>query len=353
MPLRPAERLQRAELAHALADRRERRAAPRAGTRRPRRRSRARSRGCARGSTASTSEPLIWSATCFELATCACGSAVWIAFCTSPTDELVRGADEHDVGEALLVRERLQLLQRQVDVGGLTAERRADEPDDRERRAVQVELRADLQRVLRGVRARDERFVAAGRREEAALRDLRLGDDAHVPGCVWSTPPIVYAVVLMFVCGGSSTCCSVCCGVVNCVRNRCRLAGRHFANAPRSPPPATAAAATAAAEPAATAAAAAVAATGSRSTAVCAAQLVEAGLHRRELRSRRPRQVARDLEGLAARLQLRDDLRDDALLMLGEQRQARRRPGRRRRSTRSALAAVCSNVSCVPGRKKS
>ena len=37
---------------------------------------------------ASTSEPLIWSATCFELATCACGNAFWISFCTFATDAL-------------------------------------------------------------------------------------------------------------------------------------------------------------------------------------------------------------------------------------------------------------------------
>src|SRR6478752_10054026 len=34
--------------------------------------------------------------------------------------------------------------------------------------------------MLRGVRAGDERLLAAGRSEEAAPRDLRLGDDAHV-----------------------------------------------------------------------------------------------------------------------------------------------------------------------------
>jgi len=38
---------------------------------------------------ASTSEPLICAATCFELATCACGSAVSIAFCTLATFELL------------------------------------------------------------------------------------------------------------------------------------------------------------------------------------------------------------------------------------------------------------------------
>src|SRR5574340_446273 len=47
-------------------------------------------------------------------------------------------------------------------------------------------------------------------------------------GWVWSTPPIVYADVWMFVCGGFRTWRSVCCGVVNDVRNLRRLAGRHF-----------------------------------------------------------------------------------------------------------------------------
>jgi hypothetical protein len=50
-----------------------------------------------------------------------------------------RGANEDDVRKAGLVGEPLQLLERQVDVGALAAERRADEPDDGERRAVQVE----------------------------------------------------------------------------------------------------------------------------------------------------------------------------------------------------------------------
>ena len=62
-----------------------------------------------------------------------------------------RGSNEDDVGEPLLARELLQLLERQVDIGALTTERRTDEPDDRERRAVQIELRADLQAVLRRV----------------------------------------------------------------------------------------------------------------------------------------------------------------------------------------------------------
>ena len=107
--LRPAERLQRAELADALADRRERQerreqergdAAATIESASPRR--------CERFD-ASTSEPLIWSATCFALATWAFGNSASIAFCTSPTDELFARADEHDVREALLARERLQL----------------------------------------------------------------------------------------------------------------------------------------------------------------------------------------------------------------------------------------------------
>src|SRR6185295_17441024 len=86
---------------------------------------------------------------------------------------------EHDVREAGLAGELLQLLEREVDVGALSAERRADETDDGERGAVQVELGADLQLLLRSVRAGDERLVTAAGREEAALRDLRRGHDAH------------------------------------------------------------------------------------------------------------------------------------------------------------------------------
>ena len=46
-------------------------------------------------------------------------------------------------------------------------------------------------------------------------------------------------------------------------------------------------------------------------------------MHRLELRRCRARDVALDLEGLAAGLQLGDDLRDDAFLVLCEQRQSR------------------------------
>ena len=69
----------------------------------------------------------------------------------------------------------------------------------------------------------------------------------------------MYAVVLMFVCGGSSTCRSVCVGVVNCVRTGGGSPGRHFAKAPRSAAAAAEAAAAAAAEAASAAVAVAAA----------------------------------------------------------------------------------------------
>ena len=72
-PLRPAERLERPELAHALPDRGEGEQ-DRQQERGDRGEDRERdSRAGARGSRRSTSEPLIWSATCFALATCAFG----------------------------------------------------------------------------------------------------------------------------------------------------------------------------------------------------------------------------------------------------------------------------------------
>src|SRR5213079_1719554 len=51
------------------------------------------------------------------------------------------------------------------------------------------------------------------------------------------------------------------------------------------------------------------------------AELREARLHRRELLLRRARDVALEAERPALRLQRRDDLRHDALLVLGEQRE--------------------------------
>ena len=99
------------------------------------------------------------------------------------------------------------------------------------------ELRADLERVLRGVgRSRSSASLPpAGERKRPFVTCAVV--TTPIVGCVWSTPPIVYAVVVMFVCGGFSTCVSVCCGVVKRVRSFCSDSGRHFANAPRSTPP--------------------------------------------------------------------------------------------------------------------
>ena len=90
----------------------------------------------------------------------------------------VVGAHEHDVDQVLLVRELLQLRQRQVDVDALAAERRIDEPDDGELRAVQIQLRADLQRLPPGVGRGDERLAAA--LQEAAGAHLSSGHEAHL-----------------------------------------------------------------------------------------------------------------------------------------------------------------------------
>ena len=64
-----------------------------------------------------------------------------------------------------------------------------------------------------------------------------------ISGCEGSTPAIEYVELLMFVCGGFTTCCTSCCGVVT-VRLKLRAwAGRHFRAAgesrkpPRPPPP--------------------------------------------------------------------------------------------------------------------
>src|SRR5439155_13919896 len=89
----------------------------------------------------------------------------------------VARADERDVDRAGEPGELLELRQREVDVRRLAAERRLYEPDDAERRAVQIEVRADLQRVGLRVRGRDERLVAAGAAQVAAARDLAGRDE--------------------------------------------------------------------------------------------------------------------------------------------------------------------------------
>src|SRR4029079_4965844 len=57
--------------------------------------------------------------------------------------------------------------------------------------------------------------------------------------------------------------------------------------------------------------------------ALAPAELVEALLHRLELRRGRPGDVARQVEALAPGLDLRDDLRDASLLVCRQERQAR------------------------------
>ena len=142
---------------------------------------------------ASTSEPLIESATCFALATSRPRIERLDLLLHLADGGAVLGPDEQDVDGALLAREHLELRQRDVDVGRLAAERRPDEPDDGERRAVEVELRADLQVLPARVRAREQRLVGAGalaRGEEPAARDER-GVTTPMSGVVGSTPAIV------------------------------------------------------------------------------------------------------------------------------------------------------------------
>ncbi len=121
------------------------------------------------------------------------------------------------------------------------------------------------------------------------------------------------------------------------MRNFCRLAGRHLANAPRlaprkppppkPPPPLLPPRLPPAPAPFRRAAAVPARAVASRTGAARALQLREARLHRGELRRRRARDVPLDLECLPLRLQRRHDLGHDPLLVLGEQRQAGRHRG--------------------------
>ena len=125
-----------------------------------------------------------------------------------------------------------------------------------------------------------------------------------IDGSPSSTPPIVYDSLVMSVCGGSSTCCSVSRGVVIVARKRCIRAGRHFGEGV----PVDAAGATLlAAEAAATASTAALAlrARGDGDT-----ELRQAGLDRGLLGGRRRCDGTVDVDPVAAGLDLRDDLRD-------------------------------------------
>ena len=161
-PLRPAERLERAELAHALPDRRERQEHGQQergdrgehGERRP--------------------EPLGEARGIDERAADRVGDLLGARDLRPRVERLdlllhvadrcpVLGPDEEDVDGALLAREHLELRQGDVDVGRLAAERRPHEADDGERGAVEVELRADLQVLAARVGAREQRLVGAAR----------------------------------------------------------------------------------------------------------------------------------------------------------------------------------------------
>ena len=142
-------------------------------------------------------------------------------------------------------------------------------------------------------------------------------------GFVWSTPPIEYAVLLMFVCGGASTCFSVWDGVRKVARKCRNCAGRHLANAPklrpRPPPPPWLKPPPPPAPPPP-----APPRTAGRAAALLGADLREARLDLRQLRRRRRCRRPGDGLLLPARLERRHDLRHRALLVLGEEQQAAR-----------------------------
>src|SRR5207244_4512462 len=77
-----------------------------------------------------------------------------------------------------LARHLLQRGQREVDVRGAARQRRVDEPDDRERRAVDRDRGADLELVLVRVAVRDEDLVRLAGGQPLACRELVGGDQA-------------------------------------------------------------------------------------------------------------------------------------------------------------------------------
>jgi len=98
--------------------------------------------------------------------------------------------------------------------------------------------------------------------------------------------------------------------------------GKAFAERAAAEAEGTAAAAEAAAASSAAEATATAATTTTLPAAVCGPRLGEALLDRRELRDTRRLEGPLDVEPLPARAELGDDLRDDPLLVLGEERQA-------------------------------
>ena len=179
-------------------------------------------------------------------------------------------------------------------------------------------------------------------------RDSCDGVTSPIDCCAGSMPPIVYEELLMFVCGGLTTCRNVCSGVVNRARNCCIRAGRHFRAAgelKKPPPPASGT------PSAAEALLPARLRAGLRAAAD--AELREARLHSCGLGCGRRLDLAANVELLAAGPDLRDDLRHDALLVDGRRERGRSRSRRRPESDEIFAVCFCGNVSCVPGRKKS
>src|SRR5262249_29663066 len=179
-PLRPAHRLQRPDLADALADRRER---EQRGEQERRQRGEDRERDA---------EPVREVRRVDERAADLVGDLLLardLRVRVLRLDRLLHGGDrvavlranEHDVREAGLRRELLQPGDGDVDVGALAAERRPDETDDRELRAVEFERRADAELLAARVAGRQQRLVAAGLGEGTALGDQRRADDARAP----------------------------------------------------------------------------------------------------------------------------------------------------------------------------
>ena len=125
----------------------------------------------------------------------------------------------------------------------------------------------------------------------------------------------------MFVCGGSTTCFSVCSGVVTCVRNWREALRQALARSGRVEEAAAARRRRRAAE------ALLSLLRGGGAAWLPDAGLLEAGLDLRELRRGRRLDPAEDVDLVAARLDLGDDLRHDALLVHAGEHEAGRHRG--------------------------
>jgi hypothetical protein len=135
---------------------------------------------------ASTSEPLIWSATSFELATSAFGNFVWIAFCTPPTElePLARTSTTltTPVWPASFCRVFRGTYTSAVwpPRGGLTSPTTVNVVPFRSSFEPTFSFCPDLQLLPRHVGLREECLLRRDRRDEPAARDERRGDEADV-----------------------------------------------------------------------------------------------------------------------------------------------------------------------------